>query len=367
MGRQPRQGGRFGRLVIEPQEDEHVPLVVNPSYMCANNAHTCIYMVSELKNEEASVVTAFGFTPATAQLEFLNSVKTFGAEACHVAITDDERFITVANYGGENVVLLPINDDGSLGEHVAGVTHEPAAPGPGQNAERQERSHPHMGFLHSGKDVHRMLVPDLGLDKVVIYSLDVSLQPPSFEYASHLALPPGSGPRHLALHPSGRWIYVLNELLSTIVACAWDVQQGVLEILAPPLPTVPGEKVGVDGQTFCAAVRVSPDGRFVYASNRGHDSLSIFAVEDDGTLNPAGVHSTRPGGQPAHQASWPATWPPRLCPRDFALCAEGQWVVMGNQDHDSIVVASRDRETGALADTGVTAPCVAPACILPLF
>ncbi|CAJ1353938.1 unnamed protein product [Effrenium voratum] len=209
-----------------------------------------------------------------------------------------------------------------------------------------------------------LLVPDLGLDRVMTYSLSTGERVGTLKSAGRLSLPPGSGPRHLALHPASNRAYVLNELLSTVVTCDYNVVSGELTALQT-VDAVPGSPpVGVDGQTFCSAIRVSGDGKFVYVSNRGHCSISVFEVDEGLTQRSCTLTAE---GEVFGDAPLGCQWPPRNCPRDFALCDKDRWAIVGNQDSDSVVVLARDASTGALSPTGVWVECAAPACVLPLF
>ena len=178
-----------------------------------------------------------------------------------------------------------------------------------------------------------------------------------------LCLPAGSGPRHVAFHPDGNCVFVLNELLSTLCVCDWHEASGTLGDISQNIPLVPGAQVGIDGQTFAAAVRVSPDGRFVYCSNRGHDSISAFNIGDDGCVTACGVYSSASADAAEHVASWP----PTHTPRDFTLCgSRGEWLIVGNQDTDVVSVFARDIRSGALTSTGVSFETPAPVCVLPI-
>jgi len=344
----------------------------NPSYMCANRARTLVYVVNE-SSYDGSLVTAYAFDAANGKMDAINAQHTGGAGACHVELSPDERHLAVANYTGGSIALFSVWDDGSVGGCVASHQYKRFS---GVNAERQESPHPHMASF--SKDGCYLLVSDLGNDVVLSYDVADILRKAMHGTVDNidtcleaiLDLPDGSGPRHFVFHPCGQYAYVLNELLSTVLACKYDAYSGRLAAIDDPVSTVPeGTKVGVGGQSFAAAIRMSPDGRFVYVSNRGHCSIATFAVTSIGTLSPATFQLTSAGpesGPPAPQRK--AELPPRDCPRDFALCGrQGQWLIVGNQDSDSLVVFDRDLGSGALSRTKATIPCPAPACILPLW
>ncbi|OLQ11858.1 6-phosphogluconolactonase [Symbiodinium microadriaticum] len=253
----------------------------SPTYMCANRARTRIYTVSEVGSD--ATVSAYAFDASSGKMKLLNSVETGGAVACHVSLSRNERILAVANYMG-SVGLFRLQADGRLVERTFLQEHERL--GVGVNRERQEGPHPHMA-LFDAQSKH-VLVPDLGLDRVVVYGTDVAGR---LKAKSHLALPPGSGPRHMAFHPGGRLAYVLNELLSTVVPCHWDAKTTSLTAIGEPR-----------------------DGRFVYVSNRGHCSITVFRVLEDGLLERSSSAFTGPGVCDEERE---VAWPPRDCPRDF--------------------------------------------------
>jgi len=355
-----RSGHGFGELVIQVQVDGGQ----NPSYLCVNNARTRVYVVNEAyaENETGNVVCAYEFDENSGQLTLINSVETGGAAACHVDLSPNGCHLAVATYLGGSVALFSIRDDGGVGKLTSFHQHTENS---NANPDRQsDGPHAHMAkFDNSGQHV---LVPDLGADKIYVYNLHDG--DGVLTLASTACLPPGSGPRHLVCHPAGNWVYVVSELLSTVTAFEWqaDGDTAILSPLQESVSSVPGAAVGIEGQTFCAAIRISPDGRFVYASNRGHDSISCFQVEPHGTLEHQGMTFTRPdGGTQPPACDQEASWPPRDCPRDFNLCGEhGEWLVAGNQNSDALVVFARDVETGALAATGIAVECPAPACVV---
>lgn len=355
-----RSGDGFGELVLQTQYDGGQ----NPSYLCVNSARTRIYVVNEAYagNETGNLVSAYAFDQSSGQLTLINAVETGGAAACHVDLSPNGRHLAVATYLGGSVALFSIRDDGGMGGRTSFHQHTEHADA---DPDRQsDGPHVHMAkFDNSGQHV---LVPDLGVDKVYVYSLNEGNG--ALTLASTAALPPGSGPRHLVCHPAGKWIYVVNEMLSTVTAFVWHVDgdAATLRPLQESLPTVPGAAVGIGGHTFCAAIRISPDGRFVYASNRGHDSISCFQVGQDGTLAHKGMTLTAPDGAKQPPAcDLAASWPPRDCPRDFNLCGEhGEWLVVGNQDSDTLVGFARDVKTGVLVATGTAVECPAPVCVL---
>jgi len=338
-------------------------VVASPTYMCVNRSGDRLYVVSEVDSHD--LVVAYKLDLHQGTLERIIQQDTGGSVPCHVELSPDERLLAVANYMGGSLAVFQVDDDGGLCPRIVLCQHEGAS---GADPGRQEGPHAHMStFDAAGRHI---FVPDLGKDCVKSYAvkaaedqLEVTPVSPDAEML------PGSGPRHMVFHPSGRWAYVLNEMLSTITTCDYDLHKGILSPRAePPNLTLLDQntKVGVGGANFCAAIRMAPDGNFLYASNRGHDSIATFSIEaEDGSLSLLSCQLTSISATPASSQS--AEWPPRDCPRDFSLCGEdGRWVIVGNQDSDSIVVFARNVRTGLLSPTGVSAPCPAPVCIIPL-
>jgi 6-phosphogluconolactonase len=246
----------------------------------------------------------------------------------------------VANYsvgtGGpdQQVVVFGIDDDGSLTAPLDSVAHE----GTGPNAERQERSHAHSVTESLSGNV--AIVADLGIDCMVTYRIgeDGMLDP-----LAETGLKPGAGPRHIALHPNGRFVFVMNELDSSIVSLALDADSGALTFV-DVMPAVPSE---ARQSNHCADIQISPDGRFVYGSNRGHDSISIFGVDaETGKFTPVGYVPC--GG---------------ATPRNLCLTPSGSHLLSANQNADKITIFQRDSETGLLADTGKSISIGTPMCI----
>jgi 6-phosphogluconolactonase len=282
--------------------------------------------VSSFEGQKTGVVSAFAIDPATGDLDLLDRQGSAGAGPCHLVVDPAGRNVLVANYGGGTVAVLPVGTDGRLGPASSVRAHE----GSGPNAQRQERPHAHGIYLDAA--ARFALSPDLGADRVFVYRFDA--QDGTLEPHGETPLDPGSGPRHLAFHPTGRYVYVINELLSTLSAFSWDPERGVLA----PIHTVSTLPPGFSGTSFTAEVEVSADGRFVYGSNRGHDSLAVFAVDQaSGRLTPAG-HAPVGGKTPRH----------------FAIDPTGGFILAGHQGSGTIAVLRIDPATGVPAPTGTT-------------
>jgi len=324
---------------MEPDSStwRHVQLfggLVNPSFLTIDRPGRFLYSV----HGDGGHASAFSIDEHSGELELLNQQSTGGQNPVHLVVDPTNQFLIVANYGTGTVATLPINSNGSLSSlsHLAVLRadSDPEAPAP-------NGSHPHhVVFDPSGRFV---VVPDKGADKVFVYQFAaargklVANDPPA------AMARPGAGPRHVAFHPRLPYAYVVNELASTITSYRFDAARGQLLPVcdASTLPTI------FTGSNTTSEIVVSPSGRFVYASNRGHDSLAVLAIEDDGAA------ITCVGWEPTQGKT----------PRFFGLDPSGSLLCVANQDSDTIVLFSMSRETGALRPTGPIVETGSPSSI----
>jgi 6-phosphogluconolactonase len=314
----------------------------NPSYLAVRPGGGFIYAVSEVNEADGKpggLVTAFAVDKGSGMLKALNKQSSGGAGPAHITVDKTGTHALVANYGGGSVAVLPIAGDGTLQPASAVVQHT----GSSVNPARQKEPHPHS--VNMAPDNRLAYVPDLGTDKVMIYRLgatDGSLKPnePAFAPAD-----PGAGPRHFAFDPGGRFAYVINELLCTITAFSVDPTGGALKSMQTISTLPPGDKLtqGYSG----ADVQVHPSGKFLFASNRGHDSIAVFRI-DEKTGRLTYVENEPTGGK---------------TPRGFGIDPTGTFLLAANQGSDLVVVLRIDQATGALTPTGHTATLGAPVCV----
>jgi 6-phosphogluconolactonase len=314
--------------------------VVNPSFLAVHPSRRYLYAVGEMSSfagKKAGAVSAFSIDSETGKLSLLNQQPSGGAGPCHLVVDDSGRNVLAANYGGGSVVCLPIREDGRLGPSTSFVQHE------GSSVDPRRQRGPHAHCINLDAANRFAVSADLGLDKVLIYRFDADngqLEPNDPPWGE---VDPGAGPRHFAFHPNGRFAYVINELDSTVTAFRYDAERGALSAIET-VSTLPD---GFDGQNTTAEIEVHPSGKFVYGSNRGHDSIVIFAVDgDQGTLRQVGHQSTQ-----------------GKTPRNFALDPTGVYLLAANQATDSIVVFRIDRATGELEPTGHSAGIGSPVCV----
>jgi 6-phosphogluconolactonase len=329
----------FDEGTLETTELVETGAIDNPTFLSVSDDGSRVYANSEVFGWHEGLVSAFRFDRDTTALDYINKQPTLGSIAAHNFLSRDGRKLLVANYGmgdggpDRSVVVFGIRDDGGLTPPLSSVAHS----GIGPNAERQERSHAHsVNEAISGI----VIVADLGIDRLVTYRLsDAGVLEPLSEFA----MSPGAGPRHVALHPGGRFLFVMNELDSTVASLSLDPASGELALI-DTLPAVPAE---ARDHNHCADIQISPDGGFLYGSNRGHDSIPIFAVDQD-TGSLSFVDYAPCGG---------------ATPRNLALTPSGNHLLSANQNGDVITIFARDAATGRLKDTGKAIRIGTPMCV----
>jgi len=313
---------------------------VNPSFLAVEPTRRFLYAVNEISQYEgrsSGGVSAFAIVPGTGKLTFLNEVPSGGAGPCHVSVDKTGRYVLVANYGGGSVAVLPILKDGHLGEPSAFVQHKGAS----INPQRQEGPHAHS--IYTSPDNRFVISADLGLDEVLIYRFDAGKGTLTPNYPAFAVTSSGAGPRHFAFHPNGKFGYVIDEMLSTITAFSYDQASGALDVIQT-ISTLPQD---FKGQSNAAEVEVHPSGKYLYASNRGHDSIAVFAINSrKGTLTPAGDVPTL-GKEP----------------RSFAIDPTGSFLFVANQNSDNIVEFRIDAANGQLTPSGKVLEVPTPVCV----
>ena len=302
--------------------------VVNPSFLTTDPHFRFLYAVSEVEGDTNGGVAAFSIDRKTGSLKFLNSASSGGVAPCHLSVDKTAKMLVVANYGTGGVSAFPLKDDGGLGTMSALME----AHGSSVNPERQKGPHAHETVISA--DNRFLYVPDLGLDQIRIYKLDPSQAKLTANDPPFGKDNPGSGPRHIAFHPSGHFAYVMNELKSAVTVFSRDPETGSLK----EIETVSTVPPGFTGENAPAEIEVDQAGKFVYASNRGHDSIAVFAIDEgSGKLKQVQIISTQ-GKEP----------------RGFQIDPTGRFLVVGNQKSNTITVFRIDEKTGELNFTGET-------------
>ncbi|MCA0758006.1 lactonase family protein [Paenibacillus sp. N4] len=314
----------------------------NPTFLNVDTERSLLYSISETVSPEGKKVgeaAAFAIDAANGKLRLLNRKVTVESTTCHIQRDAASRYLTVTSYHGGMIGLLGIGEDGGVGELLDVRQHE----GSSRHPERQDRPHPHSSFY--SPDGRYLLVSDLGLDRVVTYSVDEEkLQ---LVKRSEAVLHPGAGPRHLTFHPNGKFVFVINEVDSTITSFTYDSDNGQLT----EVETVSTLPEGLQEENSCAEIAISSDGQFLYGSNRGHDSIVVFAVDGQSGRLTLVQHISTEGGHPRH----------------FALTPNGRYLLAANRDSDNIVTFTVDRESGKLAYTGRQVRVSKPVCLVPVY
>jgi 6-phosphogluconolactonase len=319
---------------------------INPSFLAVHPNHRFVYAVNEVGNyqgQKSGAVSAFAIDSATGKLTFLNQVASGGADPCYITVDKTGKYVLVANYTGGSIAAFPILADGRLGEASAFIQHT----GHGTNPQRQEGPHAHS--IDLSPDNRFAIVDDLGLDETLVYKFDsgkglLTLNDPAFAKAA-----PGAGPRHFALHPNGKFGYVINEMGSTVSVFAYDGAAVGLH----PLQTISTIPKSFSTLNEDAEIEVHPSGKFLYASNRGHDSIAVFAIDPNkGTLTLVEYAPTK--GQ---------------SPRNFAIDPTGTLLFAANEKSDNIVVFRINAKTGRLTATGEVLEIGQPVCVkfVPIY
>lgn len=312
----------------------------NPSFLAIDASRRFLYAVNEVSNYDpasSGAVTAFAINHQSGKLSLLNQVASRGADPCYIAFDQTGKFALVANYTGGSVAVFRVGDDGRIADSSAFVQHV------GSSVNKERQASPHAHWIETTPDNRFALAVDLGLDEVLVYRFDAktgSLTPNHPPFAS---LDPGAGPRHLAFSPNEKFAYVLNELQSSITTFAYDQNRGALQ----KLNTVSTLPKGFTGSNDSAEIKVHPSGKFLFASNRGHDSIALFSI-DTRTGNLALVDTFPTQGK---------------TPRNFEIDPTGKLLLVANQDTNNIVVFRIDPSSGRLTPANQTLNVPAPVCL----
>jgi 6-phosphogluconolactonase len=314
----------------------------NPSFLAIHPTRDWLYAVNEIGTYEGKPggsVSAFAINRETGALTPINRQSSVGGGPAHLVVDHGGRNVLVANYGGGSVAVLPIGADGGLGPSTAFVQHT----GSSVNPDRQKEPHAHS--VNVDANDRFAYVADLGLDKVMIYRLDAAKGTLTAGEPPFAATSPGAGPRHFAIHPQQKFAYVINELQNSVTAFTRDAATGGLTTLQT-ISTLPADVKPLPSYST-AEVLVHPSGRFLYGSNRGHDSISVFTI-DQASGRLTFVETVPTGGS---------------TPRGFGIDPSGAYLVAGNQRSDSVVVFRIDRSTGRLTATGSRIEVGAPVSV----
>lgn len=298
----------------------------NPTYLAISADQRFLYTVNELKEyheEPSSSVSAYAIQPETGELTFLNRRMTGGADACCLSVANGDRHLLVANFTGGSFAVLPILANGSLGTASCFVQHYGRGPHPTRQAS------PHVHQVSPDPLGRHLLVADLGTDKISVYGIDWPTGCVTPNAAPAIPVAPGDGPRQFVFDRSGKFLYLVTELGNTVCVYSYNSETGAAEFLHS-LPTLPNDCVT---NTIAACIKLHPGGEFLYASNRGHDSIASYRVQKDGTLAPLAIQKT--GGK---------------TPRDFNISPDGEFLLSAFQDSNELILYRIDPRNGQLSE-----------------
>ncbi|MDR3698781.1 MAG: lactonase family protein [Candidatus Sulfopaludibacter sp.] len=307
----------------------------NPSFLAVHPNQKYLYAANENGN---GMVSAFAIDPASGQLKLLNSVSSKGSGPCHVSVDKTGKWVFAANYNNGSAAAFPVKEDGSLGEAAWSVQDT------GSSVDKQRQSGPHAHSANLSPDNKFMLLADLGLDKILVFRLDAAKGAITPNDPPFGTVAPGSGPRHLAFSTNGKFVYVISEMACTVTAFRWDAAHGKLD----EVQTVSTLPAGATGPKSTAEIAAHPNGKFLYGSNRGNNTIALFHID-----GPSGkltlVDGIPSGGK---------------TPRSFAIDPTGAFLLAAHQDSDNIATFKIEPKTGRLTPTGDSVDVGAPVCIV---
>jgi len=310
--------------------------ILNPSFLEIHPRQRFLYAVNEVQNyggQAGGGVSAFSIE--TDEINLLNDQPSHGSDPCYISVEQTGRFALVANYTTGSVAMFPVQPDGQLGPASDVIQHA------GSSVHPERQTGPHAHCILPDPTNRFAVAVDLGLDKLLIYQMD--LENGKLHMHSEVSVQPGAGPRHLTFHPNRQFAYLINELNSTLICYRYDSKQGTFE----ELQTVPALPQDFNGENLCADIHVSPNGSYLYASNRGHDNIVCFFVDQDTGELIYRTHTSTAGREP----------------RNFAIDPSGTFLLVANQKTNRIITFRIDAESGGLSKTGHEVEVSMPVCL----
>jgi 6-phosphogluconolactonase len=317
-----------------------VPSLESPTFITTDPSGRFLYSVNRGRadiNDKGGSVSAYSINRSNGHLGGLNTRSSYGDSPCHIALDHTGKNAFICNYAGANMVVLPVFTDGLLGIPSDSKKYSGSSVNPDRQAE------PHIHAAYTSRDNRYVYVTDLGTDKVYIYRFDDTTGRLSDADVSEVSVHPGSGPRHMAFHPNGRFAYLVEELTSRVCVFGVNAGNGALTMLQDTVRALPAS---FTGSNISADIHLDPKGRFLYMSNRGHNSISIFEVGTDGMIKLIDVQAI--AGK---------------TPRNFMIEPRGEFMFVANQDSDTIVMFRINAKTGKLTPIGKPAQVPSPACL----
>jgi 6-phosphogluconolactonase len=311
----------------------------NPFFLALSPDRKYLYSIhaKQFGGSENEQVAAYAVVGRTGELKLLNRQSAEGTAACYLDVDKTGKAVLVANYSSGSVASLPIQADGSLGAPASFFKHA----GTSVNPQRQKEPHAHCIVV--SPDNKYAFAADLGLDQVLCYKLDPATAKLTPNKPPFAKAPAGAGPRHLTFHPSGKHVYVINELLNSVTVFAYDGDAGTLTE-KQTISTLPDD---FKGTSHCADVKITPDGRYLYGTNRGHDSIATYKIGGDGRLTLVAIEPSLGKG-----------------PQNLAITPDGRWLLCANMPGNNVAVFGIDAKTGRLKSAGEPVKQAGPSCIM---
>jgi 6-phosphogluconolactonase len=311
--------------------------VEHPFYLAVSPNHKYLYSIHarQFGGKEAEQVAAYAIGQ-NGKLRLLNRQSAHGSAACYLDVDAGGKTLLVANYTSGSVAALPVKEDGSLGEASALVQHK------GSSVDPKRQMEPHAHCIVVSPDNRFALVADLGLDQVLCYRLDAATAKLTPNEPPFARTPPGAGPRHLTFHPNGKHVYVINEISNSLTLFDYDAKAGKLTD-RQTLSTLPKD---FSGKSYCADVKITPDGRLLFGTNRGHDSIAVYRLGSDGAMKLLRIEPSLGKG-----------------PQNLAITADGKWLLCANMPGNNVAVFRIEPETGGLTAVGTPLAMPSPSCI----
>ncbi|MBL8828086.1 MAG: lactonase family protein [Planctomycetaceae bacterium] len=315
--------------------------VSNPFFLALSPDRKFMYSIDAEKfgGKEPEQIAAFAVMGRTGQLRPLNRESSRGTASCYLHVDATGKTVVVANYSSGNVASLPIKSDGSLGEPASFIQHT------GSSVDPKRQKEPHAHSIVVSPNNRFVYAADLGLDQVLIYKLDASKSTLVANDPPFAKTPAGAGPRHLTFHPNGKQLYVINELLNSVTVFDMNADSGALTE-KQTISTLPADFTGT---SYCADLKITPNGKFLYGTNRGHDSIAAYSIADNGKLTLIGIEPSLGKG-----------------PQNLAITAGGEWLICANMPGKNVAVFAIDAQTGKLKSTGAPVEMASPSCIMLL-
>lgn len=323
-----------GQLTAVAQTGE----VENPFFLAVSPDQRFVYSIhaKQFGSPAEEQVAAYKINKATGQLTLLNRQSSRGSASCYLEVDATGKTVLVANYTSGSVASLPVNEDGSLGEPVSFVQHQ------GKSVDPQRQTAPHAHSFVISPNNRYAYAADLGLDQILCYSLEASTAKLTALNPPFAKTPPGAGPRHVTFHPNGKWFYAINELANTVTRFDFQADTGLLT----PGATVSTLPEDFQGKSFTADLKITPNGKYLYGTNRGHDSIASFRVGDDGSLTRLAIEPSLGKG-----------------PQNLLITPDGKWLLCANMPGNNVAVFAIDDASGSLKATGQPLEVASPACI----